>query len=138
MHIICLKIKKYWITKIMSRTIRFDMLRQCLRYYRNVWIVQIKDRYLRINILLWLILVVGNLLDLLVTYYAFSQGAIEANPFMFFICTKYGNLALAFYKGLLLGVLLFLLPFIKNIFQKGLIFSCSVYILLVISHIIRF
>jgi len=122
----------------MSSTIQLNIFRQCLSQYRDIWIFQIKERYFRLNILLWLILVVTNLLDLLVTYYAFSKGAIEANPLMFLLCTNYGNMAMAFYKGLLLGMLMFLLPFIRNFLQKCLIFSCSVYVILVISHVIRF
>jgi hypothetical protein len=78
------------------------------------------------------------LVDILYTYYAFSLGGVEANPAMAFLCTKFGNISLAFYKGIMMGILLILLPFIRGIYQKFLIFTSFVYIILVISHIIRF
>ena len=109
-----------------------------IKQYRDTWVIQNNNGNLRINLLLWLILFVANLIDLLVTYYAFSKGAVEANPAMSALCVKFGEVSLAFYKGLLLGILLFLLPYIKRYLLGLLAFSCSVYAVLVLSHIIRF
>jgi len=109
-----------------------------LREYRNTWIVQNNNGCIQINFLLWFILFTANLIDLLVTYYAFSKGAIEANPAMSVLIFKFGNISLAFVKGALLGMLLIMLPYIKKFLRKCLMFSCSVYVILVFSHIIRF
>jgi hypothetical protein len=87
---------------------------------------------------LWIILTIANLIDVLVTYYVFAQGGVEANPAMAHLSSKFGNISIAFFKGSLLGVLLFLLPFIKEIYQKALMIVCFVYVALVVSHIIRF
>lgn len=90
------------------------------------------------NIVLWLFLVIANFVDILVTYSIFAKGGIEVNPAMAFLCTKFGNISLAFYKGILLGALFILLPLIKAIHQKFLIFTCFIYIILLFSHAIRF
>lgn len=90
------------------------------------------------NIGLWLLLVIANIVDILVTYYIFANGGVEVNPAMAFLCTKFGNISIAFYKGILLGALFILLPLIKAIHQKFLIFTCCLYIILLFSHAIRF
>src|SRR4030066_392461 len=57
---------------------------------------------------------------------------------MYLISKQFGDVAITFYKGFFLGVLFILLPFIKKRLQKFLIFACIVYILLTLSHLIRF
>ena len=125
-------------SRSLFKTINFDVIMDYIREYRNAWIAQNNNGSIRINFLLWFVLFTANLIDLLVTYYAFSKGAIEANPAMSVLIYKFGNISLAFFKGALLGMLLILLPYIKNFMRKCLMFSCSVYVILVFSHIIRF
>ena len=109
-------------------------LREYFRFFKEVS----STRTFRINFILWLILTVANLIDILVTYYVFSKGGVEANPAMAHLSSRFGNISIAFFKGALLGILLFLLPFIKEIYQKALFIVCSCYVILVITHIIRF
>jgi len=113
-----------------------------LCFYFKSYFTTIKNEgfrsHLSQNIVLWLFLVVANIADILVTYSIFAEGGIEVNPAMAFLCTKFGNISLAFYKGILLGALFILLPLIKAIHQKFLIFTCFIYIVLLFSHAIRF
>jgi|GEM_PF-1975250 len=125
-------------TRSLFKIFNSNVISDYLREYRNTWIVQNNNGCIQINFLLWFILFTANLIDLLVTYYAFSKGAIEANPAMSVLIFKFGNISMAFVKGALLGMLFILLPYIKNFMRKCLIFSCSVYVILVFSHIIRF
>jgi len=97
----------------------------------------IRER-LKWNVLLWSILAICNLIDILVSWHVISEGAKEANPLMDFFYSKFGSISFAFIKGALLGMLLMLLPFIKEGLQKLLLFACTVYILLMFSHLIRF
>ena len=124
-----------------ASTVSFHLL-QPLRLYFLDYYQAVREQgftgYLRINLLLWLFLAIANIIDIQVTYEVFSNGGVEANPLMAFMCTKFGNLSLAFYKGTLLGVLFFLLPFIKAVFQRLLILTCFAYVILLVSHWIRF
>ena len=106
--------------------------------YRNSWFEQNNIASVKINLALWIFLFLTNLIDLVVSYSLFSQGAVEVNPAMSVLCSQFGNISLAFYKGFLLGALFILLPFIKKRLQYLLIFTCLAYIVLIISHIIRF
>ena len=118
-----------------------SLLQPVLSYFRDyVQLVKVEGirGFLSVNLLLWSILAVANSIDIYITYTVFSKGGFELNPAMAFLCSKFGNLSLAFYKGILLGVLFVLLPFIKLAYQKFLIFACFAYIVLVISHAIRF
>ncbi len=115
-----------------------DIISPWIERYRVIWILQNNSEALRLNVALWSVLFITNLIDLGVTYTAFQYGAVEANPFMAFLCTKFGNIALAFYKGLSMGILLFILPFVKKGMQKLLAVVCGIYILLVVSHLVRF
>lgn len=109
-------------------------VKEYFRFFKKVS----STKTFKINFVLWIILTVANLIDILVTYYVFAQGGVEANPAMAHLSSKFGNISIAFFKGTLLGVLLFLLPFIKEIYQKALMLVCFVYVALVVSHIIRF
>jgi hypothetical protein len=117
-------------------------LRQPLRlYFQNYIRLVREERFhgrLSVNFLIWSVLATANLIDTLVTYYVFANGGVEVNPAMAFLCTKFGNISLAFYKGILLGVLLIFLPLIKGFYQKLLAFTTVVYIILVFSHMLRF
>ncbi len=106
--------------------------------YRTSWIEQNNVAHVKINLLLWSLLSMTNLIDLIVSYSLFSRGAIEMNPAMSILCSRFGNISLAFYKGFLLGALFILLPYIKNKLQCLLLLTCSAYVMLVVSHIIRF
>jgi hypothetical protein len=109
-------------------------LKEYFRFFKKVS----STKTFKINFVLWIVLTVANLIDILVTYYVFAQGGVEANPAMAHLSSKFGNISIAFFKGTLLGILLFLLPFIKEIYQKALMIVCFVYVALVVSHIIRF
>ena len=103
------------------------------------WLSEIgHQKYYRTNLLLWFALVSTNIIDLVYTYHVLSRNGVEYNPFMAFLCSNLGNISLAFYKGLLLGMLFILLPFIQNRLQKLLCFPVVVYVILTISHLIRF
>ena len=117
---------------------RFQKVMAYWTWYRNTWMLQENHENIRLNILLWLILFTANIVDLIVTYHAFSLGAIEANPAMYVIAKHFGDIGIAYFKGLMLGALFILLPFIKKGLQKFLIFTCVVYVILVISHVVRF
>ena len=106
--------------------------------YRNSWFEQNNLTRVKFNLTLWFFLCITNLTDLIVSYSLFSKGAIEINPAMSFLCSHFGNISLAFYKGFLLGALFILLPFIKNKLQILFISTCGVYLILVFSHILRF
>jgi hypothetical protein len=106
--------------------------------YRTSWVEQHNVARVRINLFLWTLLLITNVIDLIVSYSLFSHGAVEMNPAMSILCSQFGNISLAFYKGFLLGALFILLPYIKNKLQYLLLSTCSVYIVLVVSHMIRF
>lgn len=116
----------------------FQPVRFYLLNYRRMVLEERFRGYLGINLLLWIFLVVANIIDIQVTYTVFAGGGIELNPFMAFLCTTFGNISLAFYKGICLGILFILLPFVRNAYQKLLILSCIVYAVLMVSHWIRF
>ncbi len=106
--------------------------------YRDSWVEENNLTRVKLNLTLWFFLFITNLTDLIVSYSLFSQGAVEINPAMSFLCSRFGNISLAFYKGFLLGALFILLPFIKNKLQILFISTCGVYLILVFSHILRF
>ncbi|MBN2029660.1 hypothetical protein JW824_05390 [bacterium] len=106
--------------------------------YRDSWREQNNLTRVKINLTLWFFLCITNVTDLIVSYSLFSRGAIEINPAMSFLCSHFGNISLAFYKGFLLGTLFILLPFIKNKLQILLISTCGIYLILVFTHIMRF
>ncbi len=95
--------------------------------------LQLKDY--KTNIILWMILVFTNLVDIMYTYYVFSKDGIECNPILIFMCSKFGNISIAFFKGFLLGFLFLLLPFIRGWLQKLLFFPCLVYCILIITYV---
>lgn len=107
-----------------------------LQHYRQLW--SSENPVIKTNLFLWLVLFVTNIIDLIATYYAFSLGAVEANPAMDAVIKNFGDIGLAFYKGLMLGGLFIFLPFINKRIQKFLVFTVFVYIVLTISHMIRF
>ncbi len=109
-----------------------------IRAYKAAWRLERNIHSIKLNLILWTVLFVTNIIDIIITYYAFAKGAVEANPAMYLISKHFGDVAITFYKGFFLGVLFILLPFIKKRLQKFLIFACIVYILLTLSHLIRF
>ena len=109
-----------------------------VKRYKDSWSVQENIDNLVINIALWVFLFITNMIDILVSYKAFSEGAVEINPFMAVIYHNFGIVGLAFYKGFLIGVMLVLLPVIKKRLRILFIFTCFVYAALTISHIMRF
>ena len=94
--------------------------------------------YYKVNLLLWFILLSTNVIDMVFTYYVIQGNGVEMNPFMAFLGSTFGNISMALYKGLLIGVLFFLLPYVVQYLQKLLYVSVIVYVLLVFSHFIRF
>ena len=90
------------------------------------------------NFLLWYILAATNLIDTLVTYYVFAKGGIEVNPAMAFFCVQFGEISIAFFKWIVLGMLLVLLPLIRVYLQKLLYLASVFYIVVVFTHVLRF
>ena len=121
-----------------TRALKFYRLSEYLTAYRREWFIEDNISSIRLNIVLWSILMLTNLTDIIFSYKIFSEGGVEINPLMSALCTKFGNVALSFYKGFILGVLFILLPYVKNKLQSFLLLSCIAYIILVISHVIRF
>ena len=97
-----------------------------------------QESYFRTNLLLWALLVVANIIDLAFTYSVLSRNGAEVNPAMLLLIRNFGAVSIAYAKGLLLGILFMLLPFIRDFLQKMLFVPVIVYTVLIVSHVLRF
>jgi len=77
---------------------------------------------------LFALLVFCNVLDIVFTHSALSNGLYEANPVSRSFIEYSGIAGLAIYKGLILSVLLILLPYAKSVYVVSFfVFSVGVY-----------
>ncbi len=90
---------------------------------------------LRLNYLLWILLVVTNITDVLASKHAFERGAVELNPIAHLLLEAHGIVGLALFKALWLAILLSLVRFIKGWVQWLYVFACVVYLALAIYHL---
>ncbi len=90
---------------------------------------------LRLNYLLWVLLVVANITDVLASKHAFERGAIELNPIANLLLEAHGIAGLAVFKALWLVILLSLLRFIEGWVQWLFVFACAVYFALALYHL---
>lgn len=92
-----------------------------------------EDREL--NLYLWALLAVTNLVDVLASKRAFDVGLEELNPVAASLLAEYGLLGLALCKAFWLAVLVVSLPYIHGWVQKFLALACGAYLGLTILHI---
>jgi hypothetical protein len=123
---------------IWKKPVSLPLIALSLRRYKEAWQHQENQGNLSWNVAAWIVLFITNLIDLLVTYYAFTRGAVEGNPFMAMICRQFGYVGLAAYKGFFMGMLLVLIPFITRRIQWLLWVTVLSYGVLTLSHGIRF
>ncbi len=90
---------------------------------------------LRINFLLWLLLVLTNVTDVLASRYALAHGAVELNPIVAALLDAHGISGLVLFKGFWLVLLLILLPYIKGWLQWLYGFVSVAYLLLSAYHL---
>ena len=89
----------------------------------------------RLNLYLWLLLVVTNLVDVLGTQRAFALGISELNPIIASIYAAYGIVAIVIFKGVFLGILGLTLPWIRGWTRALLAGACCAYLALTVAHI---
>lgn len=92
-------------------------------------------RGLRLNHHLWLLLVLTNIIDVIGTGRAFQLGIGELNPIVAAVHGGFGMPGLISLKGLFLGALLYLLPFVRSWTRILFILVCSAYLSLTFAHI---
>ena len=90
---------------------------------------------LRVNFLLWLLLLLTNITDVLASRYALARGAVELNPNVAVLLEAHGISGLVLFKGLWLVLLLLLLPYIKGWLQWLYGFVSLAYLLLSAYHL---
>jgi hypothetical protein len=101
-----------------------------LRVYGQTWTDHLSEKWFQWNVFLWLVLLMTNLIDIMFSYAAFAKGAVEINPTVSIIIRQFGYIGLAFQKGIPIGALLILLPYIRGKLQYLLGFSVLVYLVL--------
>lgn len=89
----------------------------------------------RLNLYLWLLLVVTNLVDVLGTQRAFALGIGELNPLIAAIYAEHGIVAVALFKSVFLGILGMTLPWIRGFNRALLAGACCAYLALTAAHI---
>ena len=89
----------------------------------------------RLNLYLWLLLAVTNVVDFLGTRRAFQLGIEELNPLVAFAYAEFGIGAVAAMKIPFLLLLGCLLPYIRGWTRGLLAAACAVYLALTGAHI---
>ena len=89
----------------------------------------------RLNLWLWILLCVTNLVDVLATRRAFDLGIGELNPIVETFFVTYGIGSVAIFKALFLGMLWFTLPWIRSWTRALLGLACAAYFALTLMHI---
>lgn len=88
-----------------------------------------------LQITLWTILFLTNLIDVLGSWYAFSLGCDELNPLMNLIYESYGMNGITLYKSFWLFVTLLLLRHLKGWIMGLFALCCFMYSGLAAMHI---
>ncbi|MCZ6888382.1 MAG: DUF5658 family protein [Gammaproteobacteria bacterium] len=88
-----------------------------------------------LNIVLWCLLALTNVVDVLASRRAYEIGIGEMNPVVSMLLTQYGVLGIALFKGFWLLLLLLLLSRIAGWTQKLFVCACLIYIALAAYHI---
>jgi Domain of unknown function (DUF5658) len=88
-----------------------------------------------LNLYLWALLAVTNLVDVLASRRAFDLGIAELNPLVDSVLFAYGISGIAFLKLFWLAVLLVLLAHIRGWLQAFLAVACLIYLGLTVFHI---
>jgi hypothetical protein len=88
----------------------------------------------RLQMMLWSVLFLMNIIDVSSTWYAFNLGCTEANPVMAFVYGIGGINALTLFKCFWLLVLLELLPHITGWKMHLLALCCVIYSALAVYH----
>ena len=88
----------------------------------------------RLNLYLWLLLAVANIVDVLATRRAFGLGIGELNPIVALAYAEYGIGAVALLKLPFLVALGLLTPWIRTWTRGLLVLACSVYLALTAAH----
>jgi len=89
----------------------------------------------RLNLCLWLLLSVTNVVDVLATRRAFQIGIEELNPIVALVYSQYGIGAVAALKVPFLILLCCLIPYIRGWTRGLLILACGIYLTLTAAHI---
>lgn len=89
-----------------------------------------------VNCVAWVVLVAANAVDVLASRYAFSLGVSELNPLVARLLDAYGIAGLVVVKAVFLAALLVLLPRMNGKLRLLLVFTCIVYVTVVVYHFI--
>ena len=89
----------------------------------------------RINLLLWLLLVITNVTDVLASKHALAHGAIELNPIVALLLESHGMTGLVVVKGFWMVLLLLLLPYVRGWVQWLYALVVFAYLLLSVYHL---
>ncbi len=89
---------------------------------------------LRINYLLWFLLVATNVTDVLASKHALANGAVELNPIVARLLEAHGITGLVVFKGVWLLLVLVLVPYIRGWTQSLYVFVSFAYVLLAAYH----
>jgi hypothetical protein len=93
------------------------------------------DQGRHLNLYLWVLLVVTNLVDVLGTSRAFEIGIGELNPVVDVVHATFGISGLVTAKVIFLSLLFFLLPYVRTWTRALFAFACSAYLALTVAHI---
>ena len=91
--------------------------------------------HLRVNYLLWLLLVLTNVTDVLASRHALAHGAVELNPLVARLLEAHGINGLMLIKGFWLALLLVLVPYLRGWVQWLYASVSTAYVLLAAYHL---
>lgn len=89
----------------------------------------------RLNALLWTLLLAANLVDVLASRQAFGIGVGELNPIVELLLLEYGMAGVIVPKLFWMTVLLLLLPYIRGWTRALFAMTCTVYLALTVVHL---
>lgn len=89
----------------------------------------------RLQVVLWIILFLSNIIDVASSWYVFSLGCEELNPVIALVYERWGINGLTLFKSFCLFVLLVLLPHVNGWKLTLFMLCCSIYAGLAIYHI---
>lgn len=89
----------------------------------------------RLNLYLWLLLTATNVVDVLATARAFEIGIGELNPIVAMLYTQFGIGSVVVFKAVFLGLLCFMIPYIRTWTRALLMLACCIYCVLTAAHV---
>jgi len=88
-----------------------------------------------LNLYVWWLLVVTNLVDVLVSRRAFDYGVMELNPIIEILYSEYGINGVVLVKAFWIFVLFTSLPYIRGWYQMLFALASLIYLWLAVEHL---